>query len=311
MTTARSFQLYCANFRDGVRPLTLEETGAYIVLITLMYETADGKIPDDDRAISGWLGVDPRTWRRIRKRLIETGKLFLDGNKLGNSRVGAEITRAQLRAEVRSKSGKAGGDVRAERERKARQINSDNLAPLKQPPAQASSIEDKKNNYNIRGISIEDWTPGAAVFEFASGLKLDPYLDDALVRHRQWWRAHQPAARKPQEGWDLSFIRRLEKIAEDPKERARLAKRSTLIEPPPLPVEGPDWWLQAAAAIANAAPLDWATWWASVKPTSEIGVVVAASEVAAERINTGQVGATASRVTGIELRALLARDLAA
>lgn len=309
--TARSFQLYCANFRDGVRPLSLEETGAYIVLLTLMYETADGQIPDDERAIAGWLGVDLRVWRRLRKRLLDEGKLFLNGNNLANTRVAAEITRAQLRAEVRAKSGRAGGEVKAERDRKARQINDENLAPPQQLLGQPSSyirIEDKNNN---KGISIEEWSPGAAVFEIAAGLKLDAVIDSALARHREWWSSHQPQARKSAEGWDLSFVRRLEKLADDPRERAKLAKRETILAPPPLPIEGPVWWLQAAAAIASAAPVDWATWWASIKPTSEVGVVVAASEVAAERINAGQVGATAKRVTGIEFRALLTRDLAA
>jgi len=51
----------------GMMGLSLEERGAYNTILDLIY-CHDGALVDDPRLISGWLGVDPRVWRRLRER---------------------------------------------------------------------------------------------------------------------------------------------------------------------------------------------------------------------------------------------------
>jgi uncharacterized protein YdaU (DUF1376 family) len=65
-------------FLHGVAVLTLEETGAYAIIIDAYY-AEDGKLPDDDRWISRLMRCDPRTWRRIKKTLIEKSKITVTG----------------------------------------------------------------------------------------------------------------------------------------------------------------------------------------------------------------------------------------
>lgn len=103
------FKFFGRDFRDGVRGvLSLEEAGAYAILLSLIYET-ENKLLDDERIICAHLDVDKRVWQRIRRRLIEVGKLQLSDGLLTNLRATSELSRALSVSEVRQKSGRSGG----------------------------------------------------------------------------------------------------------------------------------------------------------------------------------------------------------
>lgn len=64
---------------NGMMGLSLDERGAYNTVLDLIYHR-DGKLPDDDRFLAGYMGVDVRVWRRIKARLIGLEKLsVIDG----------------------------------------------------------------------------------------------------------------------------------------------------------------------------------------------------------------------------------------
>ena len=81
---------------DGMSELSLEERGAYNTVLDLIY-ARDGKVLDDDRFLAGWMRADIRIWRRIRKRLIDLGKLYIQDGNLRNSRADREVSRALSR----------------------------------------------------------------------------------------------------------------------------------------------------------------------------------------------------------------------
>lgn len=81
----------------GMMELSLEERGAYNTLLDLIY-CHDGAIDDELYSVAGWLRVNVRVWSRIRKRLIDTGKLYSKDGKLHNERADIEIAKAILRA---------------------------------------------------------------------------------------------------------------------------------------------------------------------------------------------------------------------
>jgi uncharacterized protein YdaU (DUF1376 family) len=74
----------------GIADLTLEECGAYLAVLELIY-SKEGAVEDDDRLLAGWLRVDVRVWRRIRGRLLERGKLYINGSNLRNERADREV----------------------------------------------------------------------------------------------------------------------------------------------------------------------------------------------------------------------------
>jgi uncharacterized protein YdaU (DUF1376 family) len=80
----------------GMMELTLEERGAYNTILDLIY-AHDGELLDDPAVIVPWLGVDVRVWKRIRRNLVDKGKLYVHAGCLHNERADHEIHEALLR----------------------------------------------------------------------------------------------------------------------------------------------------------------------------------------------------------------------
>ena len=113
----------------GMAELTLEERGAYNTVLDLIY-SQEGKLKDDDRYISGWLRCDIRVWRRIRRRLVELGKLYLYAGCLHNKRADRELDAAQHRVLSAAEAGRSSW---ATRKQKANLFNDTKMHPLKRP----------------------------------------------------------------------------------------------------------------------------------------------------------------------------------
>lgn len=80
---------------NGMMELSLEERGAYNTVLDLIY-SRDGKLPDDDRFISGWMMVDVRVWKRIKATLISRKKLYVEDGFIRNERADVEVAEALL-----------------------------------------------------------------------------------------------------------------------------------------------------------------------------------------------------------------------
>lgn len=78
----------------GMRGLTLEECGAYNKILDLIY-CHDGALEDFPREICRELGCNIRTWRRLKTRLLELGKLYVHAGCLRNERADEEIANAE------------------------------------------------------------------------------------------------------------------------------------------------------------------------------------------------------------------------
>ena len=176
--------------------------------------------------------------------------------------------------------------------------------------------EDKNPQGDSKTIfSIDDgWAIDAEALATAAELGLsEAEARAAADQHLDWWRANQPAARKPRAGWMLAWRNRCDALADDPEQRKRLKAPGSrtgfaplAVSPPPT--SGPAWWGDAGAAIAAADPLAWSTWWARATPQEAPGVVVAHSAEAARRINSGDAGIDARGLTGFDFRAIDPED---
>ncbi len=87
-------------FLAGTTDLTLEETGAYWKACSLIYSRG-GPVLDDEAWLARALGCHVRTWRKVRERLFELGKLRLvdlDGRQhITNGRAERELGHATKR----------------------------------------------------------------------------------------------------------------------------------------------------------------------------------------------------------------------
>jgi uncharacterized protein YdaU (DUF1376 family) len=93
-------------FLAGTSNLTLEETGAYWKVCSLIYSRG-GPIENDDRWIAAAIFVDVRKWKPIKANLIAKGKLHLSDGKLSNGRCETEIQKALNRINGAKKGAKA------------------------------------------------------------------------------------------------------------------------------------------------------------------------------------------------------------
>ena len=94
---------------DGTRGLTNPERGVYWDLINLMY-LMGGPVHDDDRYLAGHCNLGVAAYRRLRKSLIEKGKLHqVNGPKLIANGVEHELNLVETMLELRRKSGQSGG----------------------------------------------------------------------------------------------------------------------------------------------------------------------------------------------------------
>lgn len=84
------YKRYPESFLNGCAELSLEETGAYSLILDALYDR-DGYIPDDDKLCSRILRCDVRVWRRIKSRLLSLAKLRIENGKILNNRIVDEL----------------------------------------------------------------------------------------------------------------------------------------------------------------------------------------------------------------------------
>lgn len=101
------------NFIAGTVGLTLEEKGAYSLVLDLMY-VRGGPVPDEPRYIAGVCNCSVRKWNAIREKLIALGKIHAVDGFLANDRVEKEIENCLKDAQERVENGAKGGNKTAE-----------------------------------------------------------------------------------------------------------------------------------------------------------------------------------------------------
>ncbi len=79
------YKRFPRDFLDGTVGMTLEQKGAYGIVIDLIFSRG-GKLPDDPRYIAGQLGCSVRKWNSIKNYLLEEGKLTIRDDVISNKR---------------------------------------------------------------------------------------------------------------------------------------------------------------------------------------------------------------------------------
>ena len=103
------YKRYPADFIHATMMLTLEQKGAYGIALDLMYENG-GPIADDPKWLARVCGCSMQQWRKIRRQLIDIGKLSVTAEGLlSNGRMMREMLKQRDEGDVLSAAGKRGG----------------------------------------------------------------------------------------------------------------------------------------------------------------------------------------------------------
>ena len=149
--------------------MTLEEKGAYSLLLDLMY-VRGGPVPDEPRYIAGVCNCSVRKWNSIRARLIELGKVEIVDGFLTNHRAEKEIENALKTSRKLAENGAKGGEKRAENERDIKKNKGIAQAGLKHTRASLQLNSINKGFAKKSGL-ISD-----------GAVRLDRYADELLFK---------------------------------------------------------------------------------------------------------------------------------
>jgi len=146
------FKFFTRDFRDGVRRLTLEQVGAYTLVLSLMYDSPGGRLVDDEEAIMAHTGMSRRVWRRLRAELLSHGKIAIDAGCIVNSRVLKEQSLAEVSAKFRRSFGQVGGINSGKSRREAKenkQLAEASASILLQPDTRDTEGRDTKTDKSV------------------------------------------------------------------------------------------------------------------------------------------------------------------
>jgi uncharacterized protein YdaU (DUF1376 family) len=152
------YKRYGADFVHGTLGLTLEEKGAYSIVLDLIYDRG-GPIPDDPQYIAGICGCSVRRWNAIRNHLVELNKLIVTDGGLTNERAEKELENSRSIAEKREIIGRKGGDKKRENRHA---LNNSNELPLAEPertPKQNTPYARASQKLEARSQSPESSVP--------------------------------------------------------------------------------------------------------------------------------------------------------
>ncbi len=211
------YKRYPSDFIAGTLELSCEEKGAYSVVIDLMYDKG-GPIPDDAQWIARVCNLSTRRWNQIRARLLELGKITVDGDFLKNNRVLSQLKVEEKEHICLSSSGKLG----AEKANENRGASKETSSLEEKGPSQKerhtrgqrlearSQKETKKKEYAYEGKIIrlikrdfDAWAKAYSNLDLMGQLQAhDDYYDDELAgKERLKWfrRCSASLAKKNQE----------------------------------------------------------------------------------------------------------------
>lgn len=125
MSKVRRVDYYPDEYIAGVgSKLDATEQGIYWMVCTLVMSEG-GPILFDDRRIAGLCRTRPAVIRKVVARLVELGKLRLDGDQLSQKRAQSEVERSANRIQSASENGAKGGRPRQKAEEKQQNEKAD------------------------------------------------------------------------------------------------------------------------------------------------------------------------------------------
>ncbi len=206
-------------FRDGTMGLTFEQKGAYSIVIDLIYEDG-GPIPDNDRWISGVMGLSTRKWRSLKNDLVEVGKILIENGRISNVRAAFELENRAKLSRTRAEVGAKGGRTKREPPDKPLKNNNPAQAIAKQPDLLEESRGDKKETPHSppegnRGCRIpEDWQPKPETRAWAKTdfALTDREIEELVVEFRDYWLA-EAGQRARKADWGRTFNNRIRAVA--------------------------------------------------------------------------------------------------
>jgi uncharacterized protein YdaU (DUF1376 family) len=109
------FSLYPADFMNGVRGMSAQQVGVYMMLLCRIYEE-NGPVEYHLRRLATYCGMREATFEKVVSDLVDLGKLTLTDGMLSNRRAEAEISKRSHDLENNVRAGKASAEKRQQKQ---------------------------------------------------------------------------------------------------------------------------------------------------------------------------------------------------
>lgn len=166
------YKRYPGDFIAGTLQMSLEEKGAYSMVLDLIYDRGE-PIPDDSQWIARVCGCSTRKWNALRNRLIEIGKLTAKDGVLINARAVRQLETEEKEHENRVKNGRNGAENR---------WNGEDKTPEKEPETPDNKHLAKpgpsENGWHTRSQKPEAREEGSVVSDETTGAAAPPSDDE-------------------------------------------------------------------------------------------------------------------------------------
>lgn len=209
--------LYVGDYLRDTGYLTLEQHGAYFMLLMRLW-SAGGGLPSDEGKLARIAGVSVKKWRPIWADLSAFFEVA-DG-QITHKRITAELGKAGALRAKRAAAGAKGGAAKSLKLQKA-PVAKATADPKQIIPDQQVRKEEPNGSSKKRGSRLPaDWEPDV---EFARSIGLSQTdIDLEAQKFREWWPA-QPGQKGVKLDWGLTWMTWCRKALAD---RSRFARGS-------------------------------------------------------------------------------------
>lgn len=239
-----------ADYSEAVAGMPHDVERLYFRMILKMH-SRDGGLPDDDAENARMFGYDPRTYRRLKAKLLQWPKaIYLQDGLLKNERVENDIqnvkerraeavenwrkggkAKAELRADFQAKSGQSSANLRQISNHISHTTDSEinDIALASPSPSPSPSPEEKKEHCAV------------------STARRHVSTDEMDAKFEEFWRAF-PSGRKKGKGKALALFRQIARgghhtLKASPDELISAAKAYAATKPDPQYTPMPQTWL--------------------------------------------------------------------
>lgn len=109
------FDFYPTDFMNGVRGLTPNEVGIYIMILCRIYEE-NGPVEYHPARLSTYCGARENTFVKVFARLVDLGKFSMTDGMVMNNRAEREIASRETRLKINSRAGKISAEKRQQKQ---------------------------------------------------------------------------------------------------------------------------------------------------------------------------------------------------
>lgn len=212
------YKAYPRDFLEGTIGMSFEMKGSYRLVLDLIY-LHNGQLIDNSQYIAGQLGMSVRQWNRVKKSLLDVGKIDVSCGLVQNERATNEL--------LITKSFQSKQSLNRARPNKTNDLESPRLmseSPNHHPTDTDISKKEKDTTYPKReppkrtSRLPEDWMPDAEALAYGVERIGEHETQRQLVNFKDWW-PDQPGAKGRKMNWTKTWQRWIRKAEDDGRNR--------------------------------------------------------------------------------------------